>query len=241
MTIDWTVAETVEDTGKYVFNIYKSQGYDGPYALVESNIDEFEYVYANSERVDTSVNMYFKVETKNRFTGETLLSPIVGAVFILPRDEYAESIIYQNDYFLDYIINRPQVYLLTKKRTGTRCTTCWNDELGERTKSSCTVCYDTGYLGGYSKKLIKMAFGTPAYVNKFDISEIRDIPSNAVGAWTKNYPLVQPNDVIVDENNRRFRVIQSQPTTKDGTVFLHQIVQLQLIPPNNIIYSYSVL
>lgn len=236
--IRWDILDTAENMNEYVFNIYESFSPDEEFVRINPlPITELEFMYENTDRVDSSLKTYIKVEVENIATGDKKMSAVFGATYLTPYDEIADTIIYQHNVFLEYILGRPPVKLLVKRRSGTRCLSCWDSELLEVTKSNCIDCYAVGYSGGYlPPKNMYISFTEPGFATRFDIDDVRDIQQGVTQAWCGNYPLVLPEDIIVDEFNRRFIVIQSQPTTKSGQIYLRQMLQLQLIPPTDIVY-----
>lgn len=239
--VRWTLNDTTEDLSDYTFSILSSLSPNDGFAVLAADITDLEHQVANANMFDSSVHVYFKIKIKNIVTSEEVTDPIMSSLIMTPRDNIADAIIYQERYLLENILGRAKAKLLIRKRCGTRCTVCWDADTREITKSNCTSCYSTGYAGGYMNPVdVPISFTEPGYINKFDIGDIRDIQQNVTQAWASNYPLILPQDVIVDSTNRRFRVVQSQPTTKDGNIYLRQILQLQLIPPTDVIYKYII-
>lgn len=240
--IEWTVSDTVEDLTNYTYNVYYAYSPDDSFTILndEPITDEF-YTYLIPTDYNSSVQYYFKVEAIDASTGETSVSVVIGSAYITPVDNIAATIIHQQSYFLENILNRNPVKLLSKKRFGTRCSVCWDEDMFEVTKSNCTSCYSVGYEGGYySARDLYISFTEPGYTTKFDIGDIKSVQQGVTAAWAGNFPKILSEDIIVDDFNRRFRVLQVQPTTKDGRIYLRQLLQIQLIPPTDIIYSLEV-
>lgn len=243
--ISWTIVSTTESMNDYFFSIYTAPAASTPLAerlLLDTGITDFDFVYDIPYSLNSAVKEYFSIDITKVSTGVTVnASGGYVSVYMVPVDNVAEAIIYQEEYFLDNILIRNDVKLLTKRRTGTRCSACYDEITGEITKSNCSVCYRTGYVGGYSvAKPINISFTEPGFIQKFDVQEVRDVQNQITYGWTKNYPLILPGDVIVDEFNRRFRIINSQPTTKDGRIYLRQSISMQLIPPTDPVYKLVV-
>jgi len=243
--ISWTLMPTTEDLADYVYEVYSAPSASTPSTqrtLLSPQLQATEFVYEIPTDLDSSVHSYFSVDITKISTSTTWTSsasPV--AVYMVPRDNYADAIIYQEEYFLDYILNRDPVKLITRKRTGAVCTNCVDELTGEVTKSACSACYSTGLLGGYNPPVTMMiSFTEPGYNQRFETTEVRDVQNNITTAWTKNYPLILPGDFFVDAFNRRFKIIQSLPTTKDGRIYLRQNLQIQLVPPKDIIYKVEV-
>lgn len=237
--VRWDVADTLETMDDYAFNIYTSPSPTTEFSKVNDvPVLGLSYMYRHPHIYDASVKYYFRIEVLNIVTNEALLCDEVGAMYLTPADPVADTIIYQNEVLLKHVLGRPPVKLLIKRRSGTRCTSCWDPELMEVTKSSCVDCYSVGYAGGYlPPEDIYISFTEPGFLTKFDIADVRDTQQAVTQAWCSNYPLVLPGDIIVDEFNRRFIIIQVQPTTKSGQIYLRQLLQLQLLPPTDVVYK----
>ena len=244
LLIQWeTDAISEEELVDYRFSVHMSQSPQDDFLKInsdEDNIITLEYIYEIPYGINFGTPLYFRVGITNTLTQEYVLSNIFSSLYLTPTDVVAEAIIYQYNYFLENILERPPMKLLIKKKFGPRCPSCWDEYSQEITRSSCPDCYDTGYQYGYAPPVnIRVSISEPGFVEKLDIGSIVESQNAIVSAWTSNYPLVYPRDIIVDEFNRRFVVLQSQPTTKDGRIYLRQLLQLQLIPPTDIIYTIS--
>ena len=241
LSIQWdTNATSQEELAEYYFSVYMSQSPQDNFSKVNvDNIVALEYIYDIPYGINFGTPLYFRIGITNIATGEYVLSDIFASLYLTPTDPVAEAIIYQHNYFLENILGRPPMKLLIKKKFGPRCPSCWDEYGQEITKSSCPDCYDTSYENGYSPAVdIYVSISEPGFSEKLDVGNITESQNIIIPAWTSNYPLVYPRDVIVDELNRRFVVIQSQPTTKDGRIYLRQMLQLQLIPSTDIIYNF---
>lgn len=79
---------------------------------------------------------------------------------------------------------------------GERCPVCWDATLDKSVTEDCQECLGTGYYGGYSD-------GTELYVAFPPDSPRRMRVGHKVfdilqpSAWTSNYPLIFPGDVIL--------------------------------------------
>ncbi len=237
--VRWDIEDTSELLDDFTFNVYASLSSASEFTKInEEPITGFSYLYNHPFVSDSSVKLYFKVEVVNTTTQESVLCSAVGAAYLTPSDPIADTIIYQNEVLLKRVLGRPPVKLLIKRRAGTRCSVCWDEELMEVTKSNCINCYSTGYKDGYlPPEEIYISFTEPGFITRFDVADVKDVQQGVTQAWSSNYPLILPSDVIVDEFNRRFIVMQVQPTTKSGLIYLRQLLQLQLLPPTDIIYK----
>jgi len=232
---------TSEDLTDYVFDIYRNTSLDGEYELIASDIDSFQYADRDVNLYKQSIKYYYKVKVKNIKTLEEEFSTEIGELSNHIPDNIANSVAIQYDIYLDRVVSNPKVYLLSRKRFGQKCAFCYDEIRMQAKNDNCPHCYTTGYMGGYHKPIkipICYMSNKEGLQQLLDISNVGEV-SNPIQAWVKNYPIVQPGDIIVDDYNRRFEVINWQPTTKNNFI-LRQVLTLQKLPHSNIIYKFPI-
>lgn len=57
--------------------------------------------------------------------------------------------------------------------------------------------------------------------------------------WVVDFPIMQPRDIIVRQNNERYRVVVIRPQSLGGKI-TRQVAELEYLEPQDIIYSYPV-
>lgn len=159
----------------------------------------------------------------------------------MTTNNVANAILYQYDYFLKNIIERSPVQIFHKLQTGTRCPNCWDDVEGTVTKSNCSTCYNVGFTGGYSTpELTYISFTEPGFLTNVDINQIHGEQGLVTQAWALTDVAIWADDFFVDDLGRRFIVEQAQPTTMFGRIYLRQVLNIQLVPDTDIIYTVPV-
>ena len=118
-----------------------------------------------------------------------------------------------------------RVTILKRKRYGERCPDCFNPQTKDVVTSRCATCYGTSYRDGYHE-----GFPTWAKIDPASTQEIfdRSGPSEVAmfGITILDYPLVELDDVIVENaTNRRFVVKRKASTESRGSV-VHQDLQV---------------
>lgn len=128
--------------------------------------------------------------------------------------------------------------VLKRKKSGTQCTVCWDSIMQRRTGENCTICFDTGWVGGYWEPI-----DTQGQIG----AAPRQTLVQLFGEWENsdtfvrfgNYPVISPQDIIVDGQNRRWRVVAVQPTEK-GQYIITQQCRLSALSKTDITYTYYI-
>lgn len=131
-------------------------------------------------------------------------------------------------------------YLLKRRRWGEKCTQCLDYDTGGTTQSqSCTICYGTGFIGGYFTAIdYRFTFGasTNRRIN-------RDAQVGVVNPITKQgrgvaYPHIDSGDIYVRTDTGERFVVQTISTVAEyGGVPLIIQAELKLAPVTDILYT----
>jgi len=129
-------------------------------------------------------------------------------------------------------------YLLKRRQMGVRCTSC-NDFLTNVAKQEqCSICYGTGFIGGYFVP-VQCGMEITLQGSEDQVDPARG-PVNdqvSVGRMTALYSPEQ-NDVWVDSTSgRRYRVVSNKVTCQQRSVPLVLAVNLKHIPASDAVYG----
>lgn len=236
--LEWVISPTTEDLIDYRFSVLMSTNSSGPYTLLADNLEDFSIIIRNLHHYKSNVRYYFKVGIENVKTGESVLSTSFGTLVKGEDDGITDTIIFNSTFLLEEIIKN-KVLLLSRKLTGQRCPECWDPITKSTKKSTCLSCYNVGFTGGYYSPIEINISVDPATeslrVSANDIRPGRDPTS----AWTLNFPIIKPGDVLVDNYGTRYIVINVRPTVR-GRYVLRQVMAIQEIPSTDIIYKLEV-
>jgi len=238
LLVQFSIEDTEEDLSNYEFNIYRSNSPRSEFIKVANNIRTFEFKDYSANLSVYAPRHYYKVEAVNIITRETLQTEPYLALFNHTPDHVAFAVKEQYQMYLENILNNPDIYIFLRKRFGQKCHVCWDDIRLQSKSDSCVACYNTGYSGGYFAPIqIKYCAMSPegsiqTSEDIFDAGE-RQSPRQI---WINNYPLVYPGDIIMDNNNHRYRIVQVQQTSKSGFI-LRQILVIERLPLSDIAYK----
>lgn len=129
-----------------------------------------------------------------------------------------------------------QVWIFPKKRSGQRCSVCFDKITQRKLQSSCAVCFGTGWVGGYHAPVEAYATivspdETTAHTN-FGTVEIENTTM-----LLANYPDVGEGDLVLEAENIRWRIGERITKVRKGRAVVRQQVPLHRIPKSDIEYA----
>lgn len=231
MEVSWETTDSYADPRDFTLQVLRSESPEGPFDPVSPEFeDRFIFVDNAVPPSDRNRQLWYQLRIKHKATG--------AIEFSLPRTNDADP-----DLVAQYI-RRTQLVGLSqafgrrvwffKRRTfGLRCT-CYDTTLGQRTRSHCALCYDTTYMRGYFDPIEVWMQIDPSGKQKRP-AEQQVQNAAACSARMGFYPNVSPGDVIVEAENKRWRVDSVTPTERLRAV-VHQELTLVSIHESDIEY-----
>jgi hypothetical protein len=130
------------------------------------------------------------------------------------------------------------VVLLRRLTSGVRCPN-WNENDDQSTVSKCTICFGTGWIGGYANaRELKMSFAPGR--DDVMIEQAGLTVTQRPTAWTiPTIPTIQEFDIIVTYSNERYVVHSTENVEKQGRV-AYQALTLSRLNKNDVAYYIPV-
>lgn len=120
-----------------------------------------------------------------------------------------------------------KMYAFVRHRMGVRCPVCWDEIFAKRTKVSCTVCNDTGFIRGYydpRELYVSLSDeGSSGNIGQVGVANERD----TISGWTANYPLLGSGDVLIEPGNHNVWTVMGVDLTTHKRVITKQTLHLQ--------------
>ncbi len=207
------------------FKLERSGAPEGPWEPVVSNIEAYHFFDVSRRPPpppgpgEDVVDLNYLSLTRTvyyRLTGvskdgaaDTDVSDVGGT---LPRFQVLMKQKMQRDLAITFKFNGVDVAVLKRRHWGQRCSVCFDRLTRKVTNSKCTVCFGTGFHGGYFAPVRIMGrFLAPnsetqlVPQGKSDTTQIRFICGQQ--------PTVDPDDILVEiAQNRRFIVVAQNET-----------------------------
>ena len=236
LDVTWELVDTSEDVTGYTFTVQRSESPAGPFDDVASGlVDLYTHRDRRADLYTRWRTYYYRVQVKKPVTGETSLSPVsfLGA----EPDRVALEMARLQQLVLKVHIGTP--VLVYKRRTsGQACPQCYDPVRGRTTDSDCEFCFNSRYRGGFLSPVPTFVNFTPGNKVIQLAGPIEQEPSEKTTDMT-GYPLMNPGDLIVDPQNRRWRVSNIQERSKQGFVF-RQILRLTEISRTEVVYKLKI-
>jgi hypothetical protein len=234
--LSWEIEPSPEDIFSFKFEVYRSESEEGDYNLISHRLlqDEYEYQDNQVHLLAKNKDLFYKIKVINTLDNTY---EYFGPVQYAPeQDLIAIEISKRNQLVIDQFTGR-QVLIYRIRTFGTRCS-CYDKMLGKIIKSNCEQCFGTSWVKGYFKPIVtKMNITVPSRELIETLSGDQD-PISAEG-FLSNYPLLKPRDVIIENENKRYRVHRIVLNQKLRAITSQRVLLTQLTS-SDIEYKLSV-
>lgn len=132
-------------------------------------------------------------------------------------------------------------YLLKRRRWGEACTACTDFDSDEVINAKCTVCYGTGFVGGYFEPVHYWI--SPSEPGKRRRTTTQPESQGVVEDRVRqgrgmNCPWLDTEDLWIESNSDRRYIVQSVgEITYRGLAIIFDPIELRLAPATDIVYS----
>jgi hypothetical protein len=232
LSLQW-IASTDPIVG---YNVYRSPSSGGTFVKINNTL------VSVNDYIDSSIDQKIRTDYWYYVTSVDALS-VESAPSNIETDRVTDPGPLR--YVLKEIIRRQKiilnndgeyVHVLIRKTVGNRCVNFDLRRSQATFHDDACGCYGTNWVGGYDvipNVLIRLARAQ----SQIDFKNYgRDIIATPRG-WATNSPLIHPNDVIVDSQNRRYEVSSIAQYTPAGGLVTRQDLQLTELEPSHMVYK----
>jgi hypothetical protein len=238
LDVYWDVSPCFEDLGDYTFVVERADNETGPYhALTVPLLNRYHFR-------DTTVRgrhsfysrIYYRVRVSHRETGDESVWPSIGGSHLsaLPDLAALEMAKLYTLRLKEFMGRKLWVY--PKKRSGQRCQACYDRVTGRKMRSSCSVCFDTTWVGGFYAPVV--TYGQIVSPNETVIhAGFGDAEVENTTLFAGNYPELSEGDLVVEAENKRWRVGPIIGKVTKGRALIRQQAPVHAIPKGDIEYT----
>lgn len=230
--VSWTIESTSEDILDYTFQVLRSEGPEGPFDDLSPEMEDRFLFVDNKVKPGHKYRQYhYKIRIKHKASGDTKefgpnsKEPEADLIALELRK-------HMNLLFREFAGRR--CWILPIRTFGQRCE-CWNDVLQKKTKSGCRTCFDTGFVRGYMHPIESWMQVDPNPNNESQ-TNVGPMQQNNSTARLGFFPPLKPRDVIVEPENKRWRIVQVNQTEQLRAA-VHQELQIHEIPRTDMEYA----
>lgn len=237
----WDFAPSYEDIGDYNLAVERSQVEFGEFVQITP-----EFRYKDQFRDGTVrgfhsffTKYYYRIKATHRTTGTTAYFPPEGGVTLsAPPDLAAIEMIRQYELRLREYSGR-LVWVYQKRRSGQRCSVCFDRVTKRKITSGCRVCFDTSWVGGYHAPIERYAqIVTPTEVTVKSADNVHEVIDTTL--LIGPYPELDEGDVIVEAENIRWRVSNTINKVRKARYLIRQQAYIHAIPNSDVEYTIPV-
>lgn len=178
---------------------------------------------------------FYKIRVVHKPTGKTEDFGPVGSTQPARNLEAAEMIRLEDMYFRNFVGRRCWLFIV--RTFGPQCA-CYDFTLGRKTIANHRPCFGTGYLGGFLPPIEVFVQIDPPGKNH-NVTSLQEMQPQDTGARLISFPPVSPDDIIVESENVRWRVVNVRATERLRTP-VHQELTLHRIPIGDVEYDLPI-
>jgi hypothetical protein len=234
--ISWSVVEGQEDVLDYTFEVLRSESPEGPFDVITPAFeDRYIFVDRRIPTGDRHRKLWYRIRTTHKATSTTAQTPSVAQQ--AEPDLITQAIRRMEMTLFTQVIGRA-VWLFKVRTFGSRCRTCWDCTMGKRVRESCLDCFDTSFLRGYHNPIeVYVQIDPSAKTVQNNAQQITQ--TVVTSARMSYYPEVVPGDVLVEAENKRWRVMKVDTTERLRAV-VQQVLTLHQIDQSDIEYKLPI-
>ena len=228
--ITWELGNGSEDPRDYTFQVLRSESPSGPYEVLSPVFsDRYIFVDRRIPVGDRYTTLWYKLRvTRRRDDFETDFGP---AAQVPEPDLVAQYIRRMELTYFTQFVGRA-CWLFKKRVFGPRCRTCWDSKMQKKTTDRCLDCFDVGVLRGYHDPIeIFVQIDPTTRAQQNTPQQIAQLQRTM--ARTSFYPNIQNGDVLVEAENKRWR-IQNVTTSERLRATVMQSFEIKQIEERDI-------
>lgn len=228
----WSLRDFDGNINQFTFQILRSESPMGPWeALSPTFQDQYYFRDVAPALLHKWRQLFYLLRITDLQTNE--VKDVGPTAHQQEPDLIALEIMRQEDVLFREHVGR-KCWLFPVRTFGVKCL-CFDRVSGRRTRSNCVTCYDTGYLGGFLAPIECYVQIDPNADSPVNTPMMEQQP-NDTSARLISFPPVKPKDILVESENRRWRVTKVA-TTQRLRADVHQELALHEIPRGDVEYK----
>jgi len=230
--VSWSLENTTEDVLDYSFQLLRSESPSGPYEpLSPAFLDRFLFVDNALQVAHRWRKFFYLLRVEHLQTGD---HKDFGPVSKDPEPDLLAMELRRHMMLLFREFAGRRCWVLPIRTFGQRCE-CVNATLQQRRRSGCVLCYDTGFVRGYLSPIETWIQFDPSPKSE-QTTNVGPMQQSNTTARVAYYPPMKPRDVVIEGENRRWRV-GTVSQTEQGRAPVHQELELQEIAAKDIEFA----
>jgi len=235
LDLTWEITNSDLDPHDYTFVVERSEAQFGPFDQIsEPFSDKYDFRDVIVNLMNRWRDYWYRIRVTRKADDEVAYS---GTAKLGAKPDLIALEVRRQELILFREHIGRKCWTFPVRTFGQRCS-CYDRRTGNRLRSQCETCYDTTFVGGYHDpvEMYIQIDGNPKHIETQQLVETQQ--QNAT-ARTLNFPALKPRDIIVESENRRWR-IERVTTTSRMRALLHQELVLHEIPGTDIEFKIPI-
>ena len=234
--VSWKIADTTADVLDYTFQVQRAESPGGPWENLSVPFqDRYIFYDRTTQPFHLARTLQYRLVVKSNIDGK---EQVFGPVDTQPEADLVAVELRRHIGLLLREFTGRRCWLLPVRTFGQRCT-CWNATLQKRTRSGCRACFDTGFARGYHAPIESWFQIDPGNNLAEQTTSVGALQQSNSTARCVDVIQVKPRDIIVESENRRWRVVAVNQT-EHGRAPVHLELQIHEIPKSDIEYAFEI-
>lgn len=236
LNLAWAVTPTHLDLYDYTFAIERSESAFGPWDVItQPFVDRYSFRDVTARQYDRWRQYWYRIKVTRKSDQNSNYSEVATL-------EAAPDLVAMEVRRIEQILFREYIgrscWVFPVRTFGQRCPECYDARTSSKLRSGCITCYDTTWVRGYLDPIETPIQFDPSPKN-IEAQTLSETQQQNASARTTHFPVLKPKDIIVEHENRRWRVFRVSTTQRLRAV-LHQELVLHEIPPTDIEYRLPI-
>lgn len=233
LEVTWEIENTTLDPHDFQMELFRSESPHGPWDLVAGPFeDRYRFIDNRVNLLHRYRQLYYRIKsTEKADTTNEVYSD--AFTFHAAPDLIAEEVQRLERLLWEEFAGR-RCFVFPVRTFGQHCPHCFDGpskgkgHTSQRKRSHCLTCYGTGFARGYFDPIEIFVQIDPnsKSVQRIPITERQQSDTTA---RLPNFPLLKPDDIIVEAENRRWRVVKITPTERLRAIVRQELVLHELI------------
>ncbi len=228
LTFAWEVQPTELDPWDYDWCVERSESPSGPWDSMGGPFnDRYLFIDHQVSLLHRWRKLFYRVKSTRKADTADVIYSEAATVGARPDLETLEIRRLEELGFRQFTGRR--CWLFPARTFGQHCPSCWDAVLHKRTRSNCPTCFDTGWAGGYLHP-VECWIQFDPNPRQSQLIPTGEVQHSNTQARLSAFPPVKTRDIIVEAENRRWRVGPCGGTQKRRAVVHQELTLVELVP-----------
>lgn len=222
----WEIEPTSEDVQEYQFFVERAEAEAGPWQQLSGPlVDHYRFRDSATPQITTNARtLFYRIKVLHKPSGTIEYSGTFdqeGKISL-----HAQEMVRLERILFEEFIG-VKCWVFPRRTFGQQCPNCYDPVMDKVIDESCPTCWGTGFSGGYHYPTAFWAqIDAPEQSEQVTLEDHRRVLYFQLRAGPS--PALKPMDLIIDYQNRRFRVVSISGTSRLGVSVRQEIRLVQI-------------